>query len=157
VGESGSANGFVLYHPAGKTGASIDVAGEADHCVVINASHVILRGFTLKGARIHAILLEGGVHDVVIEGCDISGWGRVAEDGWGKDYDAAVYSKDPAVRRVIIQRNRIHHPRSNSNNWQQARPGPGKKEPSHPEGPQAVCLWDSEGAIQAGIQRRPAC
>jgi len=97
------------------------------------------------GARVHAILLEAGVHDVVIENCDISGWGRIAEDGWGRDYDAAIYSKDPSVKRIIVQRNRIHHPRSNSNNWQQARPGPGKTEPSHPEGPQAVCLWDSEG------------
>jgi hypothetical protein len=56
-----------------------------------------------------------------------------------------IYSKDPAVTRIIVQRNRIHHPRSNSNNWQQSRPGPGKREPTHPEGPQAVCLWDSEG------------
>jgi hypothetical protein len=49
------------------------------------------------------------------------------------------------VKRIIVQRNRLHHPRSNSNNWQQSRPGPGKNEPSHPEGPQAVCLWDSDG------------
>ncbi len=81
----------------------------------------------------------------IIEECDISGWGRVTEDGWGKDYDSAVYSKSKAVARVVVQRNRIHHPRSNSNNWKQERPRPGKREPSHPEGPQAICLWDSEG------------
>ncbi len=145
VSESGSPDGFVLYEPAHTSGSAIDVASKADHCIVVRASNVILRGFTLKGARVHAILLEGPVHDVVIEECDISGWGRIAEDGWGRDYDAAVYSRDPAVKRIIVQRNRIHHPRSNSNNWQQARPGPGKRESSHPEGPQAVCLWDSEG------------
>jgi hypothetical protein len=39
----------------------------------------------------------------------------------------------------------MHHPRSNSNNWRQARPAPGKRESTHPEGPQIICLWDSEG------------
>jgi len=144
ITESGSREGFILYKPAGAA-STIDVAGQSDYCIVVKASCVILRGFTLRGARVHAILLQGPVHDVVIEGCDISGWGRIEDDGWGKDYDAAVYSRDPAVKRIIVQRNRIHNPRSNSNNWQQARPRPGKREPTHPEGPQAVCLWDSEG------------
>ncbi len=145
IEESGSADGFVLYQPEASAPAVIDVASASDDCVVVRASHVILRALTLKGARVHAILLEKGVHDVIIENCDISGWGRIADDGWGTDYDAAIYSRDPGVKRVIVQRNRIHHPRSNSNNWQQSRPAPGKRESSHPEGPQAVCLWDSEG------------
>ncbi len=145
ITNSGSLEGFVLYEPADAAGSTIDVAGEADHCIIVKGSYIIIRGLVLKGALIHSILLQGPVHDVVVENCDISGWGRIAEDGWGKDYDAAIYSRDPAVKRIIVQRNRIHHPRSNSNNWQQARPGPGKTEPTHPEGPQTVCLWDSEG------------
>jgi len=145
IAESGTPEGYTLCEPAGKEGATIDVANAADHCIVVKASHVIIRGLTLKGARIHGILLGPGAHDVVIENCDISGWGRVDKDGWGIDYDSAIYSRDPGVKRVIVQRNRIHHPRSNSNNWQEPRPRPGKRESSHPEGPQAVCLWDSEG------------
>ncbi len=145
VTESGSPGGYVVYEPAEAGAAVIDVASEADNCIVVKGSHVIIRGLILKGARIHSILLEGPVHDVIIENCDISGWGRIAEDGWGKDYDAAIYSKEQSIKRIIVQRNRIHHPRSNSNNWQQARPGPGKSESNHPEGPQTVCLWDSEG------------
>src|SRR5512141_1645871 len=43
VGEAGTPDGFVLYQAPGKTGATIDVAGEADHCVIIRASRVILR------------------------------------------------------------------------------------------------------------------
>jgi hypothetical protein len=143
---SGSPAGYAVYAPATQAGeALIDVADKADHCVVIKASYIILRGLTLRNARIHGVLLGDGVHDVVIEGCDISGWGRVMADGWGRDYDAAIYSRSAALKRVIVQRNRIHHPRSNSNNWQQPRPAPGKREPSHPEGPQAVCFWDSDG------------
>ena len=37
--------------------------------------------------------------DVVIEGCDISGWGRIAKDGWGVDYDSAVSSKFKPLTR----------------------------------------------------------
>lgn len=146
IRQSGTPAGYRWYGPpAGAGTATIDAAGRQDVCVKIEASYVILHGLTLRNARIHAILLEGEVHDVVIEECDISGWGRVAEDGWGVDYDAAVYARHPGVRRIVVQRNRIHHPRSNSNNWRQARPRKGKRESNHPEGPQAVCFWDSEG------------
>lgn len=146
VNKSGSPNGYTLYtHSADSKSATIDVANGRTQCVEIRASHVILRGLTLKGAAQHGVRIFKGCHDIVIEGCDISGWGRIAKDGWGEDYDAAVYSSEPDVKRVIVQRNTLHHPRSNSNNWKQSRPAPGKTEPSHPIGPQTVCLWDSEG------------
>jgi len=146
IEQGGTANGYVVYtHPEGQETAVIDVKSEKEQCIEVRASFVIIRGLTLKGAGVHGIRIFEGCHDVVIEGCDISGWGRIAEDGWGKDYDAAVYSRARDLKRVIIQRNRIHHPRSNSNNWKQARPAPGKREPTHPEGPQTICLWDSEG------------
>ena len=146
VNRSGTANGYVLYAPpAGAKMATLDVGGERDQCVVVTGSYVILRGLVLKNARIHGIQLMDGVHDVVIEECDISGWGRIAEDGWGRNLDSAVYSRATALQRIVVQRNRIHHPRSNSNNWRESRPRPGKKEPNHPEGPQAVSFFDSEG------------
>jgi len=146
ISESGSPGGYVVYAPTTNGGSAvIDVANRADHCVVVKASCVILRGLTLKNAGIHGILLGEGAHDVVIEECDISGWGQIDDDGWGKNYQSAIYSKSAGVQRVVVQRNRIHHPRSDSNNWNEPRPRPGKREPSHPEGPQAVCLWDSEG------------
>ena len=146
VDKSGSPEGYILYtHAPGRETATIDVASKQVRCIEVRASYVILRGLTLKNAQQHGLQLFDGCHDVVIEGCDISGWGRVADDGWGKDYDAAVYSKDRALKRVIVQRNYLHHPRSNSNNWRQSRPAPGKREPTHPEGPQTVCFWDSEG------------
>jgi len=146
VDKSGSADGYILYtHAPDRETATIDVANKHAQCIEVRASYVILRGLTLKNAQQHGIRIFENCHDIVIEGCDISGWGRIAEDGWGKDYDSAVYSKDRALKRVIVQRNHMHHPRSNSNNWRQSRPAPGKRESSHPEGPQIVCLWDSEG------------
>jgi len=146
IGKSGSPGGYVLYTcpPDSKT-ATIDVANNHAQCIEIRASYVIIRGLTLKNAREHGIRIFEGCHDVVIEGCDISGWGRIADDGWGRDLDSAVYSRAQDLERVVLQRNRIHHPRSDSNTWRENRPGPGKRESYHPEGPQAVYFENSRG------------
>lgn len=143
VNESGTPQGYVLYtHRPGVATATIDAADKVDQCVEVNASHVILRGLTLRSPRVHGIVLGHDTHDVVIEECDISGWGRIDKDGWGVDYDSAVYSRYRQLARVVIQRNRMHHPRSNSNTWQEFREGGGKK---HPMGPQGISFFDSDG------------
>jgi hypothetical protein len=112
--QSGSAAGYVLYtHRPGAATATIDAADKVNQCVEVKASYVILRGLTLRSPKIHGIVLGQGAHDVVIEGCDISGWGRISADGWGEDYDSAIYSKYRELTRVIIERNHMHHPRSN--------------------------------------------
>jgi hypothetical protein len=148
IDQSGTPDGYVLYAPVpglATATATIDVANRYPQCVEVRASYVILRGLTLRNAGQHGIRIFANCHDILIEGCDISGWGRIAADGWGVDYDSAIYARDHTVKRVIVQRNYLHHPRSNSNNWRQARPAPGKRESTHPEGPQIICLWDSEG------------
>jgi len=146
IEQGGTPAGYVVYtHPEGRETAVIDVKNEKEHCIEVRASFVIIRGLTLKGAGAHGIRIFEACYDVVIEGCDISGWGRVAEDRWGRNLDSAVYSRERDLTRVIVQRNRIHHPRSDSNNWKEYRPRPGKREPYHPEGPQAVYFADSEG------------
>ncbi|MCK5641047.1 MAG: right-handed parallel beta-helix repeat-containing protein, partial [Gammaproteobacteria bacterium] len=146
IGQGGTGKGYVVYtHLQSRQTATIDVKDRREHCIEVKASYVIIRGLRLKGAKVHGIRIFDGCHDVVIEGCDISGWGRIAEEGWGKNLDSAVYSRATDLKRVIVQRNRIHHPRGDSNNWKEYRPRAGKREPYHPEGPQAVHLRDSEG------------
>jgi hypothetical protein len=146
VNESGSSDGYVLYtHPPAVATATIDVADQHAQCVEIRASHVIIRGLTLENAREHGIRIFEGCHDIVVEGCDISGWGRISDDGWGRNLDSAVYSRARDLTRVIVQRNTMHHPRGDSNTWKEYRPRPGKREPYHPEGPQAVYFSNSEG------------
>ncbi len=142
ITKGGTANGYVLYTgPAGAT-ATIDVNGAADENIKISAPYVIIRGLTLKNAARNGIRLKTGSHDVVIENCDISGWGRVKSDGWG-DNDGAIHSSNtPSLQRVIIQRNKIHHPRSDSNNWSEFRSLLGS---SHPTGPEAVAFYDTAG------------
>jgi hypothetical protein len=131
ITQGGSPSGYVVY-----TGGPIDAANGQDFNLSINASYVIVRGMTLKGAQRDAIRIQPGVHDVVIEDNDISGWGRYDHtnlDGWqvGMDHDsgiAALCGSTPSVSRVVIQRNRIHHPRYGANSWSDG----------HPYGPQPI-------------------
>lgn len=146
IRESGSKNSWHVYEPAQNSAATIDVQNNLENCVRIeDASHVIVRGLTLRGASHHAIELVGDVHDIVIEDCDISGWGKVEADGWGRNYDSAVFSRSRTLERVIIQRNRIHHPRGDSNNWAEHRPTQRDPDNYHPGGPQAITLAQSHG------------
>jgi len=142
ITESGSPDGYVLYARPSSSPSVIDVNDQAAQCVVVDASYVILRGLVLKGASADAIRLRE-CHDVVIEECDISGWGRILSDGWGADCDAAIASRAPGLTRIVVQRNKMHHPRSDSNNWREPRPT--NRNNLHPNGPQAVVFWDSNG------------
>jgi hypothetical protein len=133
ITEGGTANGYVLYHG---DGAAIDGGDSEQYNITIAAPYVIVRGFTLKGAKQDAIRLLPGAHDIVIEDNDISGWGRFRytnSKGWriGMDMDAgirAVCNASFKLERTIIQRNRIHHPRYGANSWSWG----------HPAGPQAI-------------------
>ena len=146
IRDSGSKNGWRVYEPTTSSTATIDVQDKHQMCIRIeNASHIILRGLTLRGASRHAIALIGDVHDIVIEDCDISGWGGVESDGWGSNFHSAIFSRSRTLQRVVIQRNRIHHPRGDSNNWAEHRPTPRNPDNYHPGGPQAVTLAHSRG------------
>ena len=148
ITQGGSPGGYVLYTfpPGGQT--TIDVANAQFNNITISAPFVIVRGLTLRGAQEHGIALLDGAHDVVIENNDISGWGRYSHTnsaGWpiGVDWAsgaAGVFGNCSAtpgqgLERVIVQRNRIHHPRYGANSWDWG----------HPSGPQAIGLIDCGG------------
>jgi len=137
ITESGSPDGYILYtHPAGES-STIDVNDQEDSCIYVSASYIIIRGLTLREASIHGIRILNNVHDVVIEGCDISGWGRLQEGEFGYNLDAAVYSNAPNIERIIVQRNKLHHPRADTNSWKEsARTIP--RNTHHPLGPVAI-------------------
>lgn len=142
VDKSGSPEGYVLYtHAQDHETVVIDVRNEHVECVYVSGSHVILRGLTLRNAQKTGIRISQGCHDIVIEDCDISGWGEIADDGLGR-MDWAIHSREPEVARVIVQRNFIHHPRGDTNTWREYRQ---RWQTSHPIGPQAVGFLDSEG------------
>jgi hypothetical protein len=139
ITEGGTASGYVLY-----TGPATRDAGDAQtNNVVISASYVIVRGLTLKGAKQDAVSIKEGATNVVIEGNDISGWGRYSRtnsEGWkiGMNKDAGIATwcnTAPSTKRVIIQRNKIHHPRYGANSWSEG----------HPLGPNAFFSHDCGG------------
>ena len=139
ITQGGSAGGYVLYQ-ANQAGTTLDVQNASDNNVSISAPYVIVRGLTLKGAKINGIELKKGAHDVVIEGNDISGWGRFrasgGSNGWdvGVDMDSGIRARcdkssaDTSLQRIVIQRNRIHDPRYGANSWSWG----------HPAGPQGI-------------------
>lgn len=142
ITEGGSAEtGYVLYRPAEGETPIWDAQGKQPYNLRIDASYVIVRGLTFRNAAQHGIVL-GDVHHVIIEDCDISGWGRTGDDGQAKDLDSAIFSKSPGLEHVVIQRCEIHHPRSDSNSWSEKRPGTNS---SHPQGPQAITFRGGMG------------
>lgn len=150
IRDGGSATeGYVLYTSPAGVRTLIDGRGEAEINLRVEASHVIVRGLDLRGARRHGIDL-GAVDHVVVEDCDISGWGENLDDGWGRNFDSAIHHATPdgaprVLRRLVIQNNRLHHPRSNANSWMQPRESRGGSR--HPVGPQAISLINADGEI----------
>ena len=123
----GSASGYIVYDG---TGSTLDAQNGAPTNINVNASYVIVRGFTLKGAQQHAILIDKNQHDVVIEDNDISGWGRTRDGTWGTDMDSGIRAicTSEELTRVTVQRNKIHDPRYPANSWSDG----------HPAGPQGI-------------------
>jgi hypothetical protein len=143
ISESGAPGAYRVYDGRG---ATIDVRHAHDHCVTIDASYVILRGFTLKGAGaasnrsskpIGAVMITGG-HDIVIEDCDISDWGRLdPETGFGFNYESAIYSRSASLARLVIQRCKMHDPSFDGSNWYEPT------HPTHSKGPQCISLFNA--------------
>ncbi|HET9580527.1 MAG TPA: hypothetical protein VFP44_22055, partial [Usitatibacter sp.] len=59
----GTATGYVVYDG---TGATLDAQNGSPTNINVNASYVIVRGFTLRGAQQHGILIDKNQHDVII-------------------------------------------------------------------------------------------
>ncbi len=117
--------------------ATIDVMNAADYNIVVDADYVVIRGLDLKNAARHGILIEKGRHDIVVEDCHITFWGRIGgSQSYGNvgNMDSAVYASRGAGR-LTIQRNLIENPRGGSNDW----------DDGHPAGPQAISLNNSSG------------
>ncbi len=137
ITESGFAKGYHLITPAQDSKATIDVRNAEDYTCVIDANYVIIRGVELKNAAIHGLLIKSQRHDVVIDNCHFTFWGRI---GGPRTYgneggsDSAIYAQRGSGS-LTIQHSLIEHPRGASNDW----------DTGHPSGPQAISLIDSSG------------
>ena len=149
ITEGGSAeSGYVLYEPEDAS-KPWDAADASPSNLKVDASFVIIKGFNLKGGHTHGIVL-GDVKDVVVDGCDVTGWGETGTDGQAKDLNGAIYARSPQLERITIQNCRLHHPRSDSNSWNEQRPG---TDSSHPQGPQGIVLIGGNGGHVIRLNR----
>ncbi len=137
ITESGSAKGYHLITPAEGSRATIDVRNAEDYTCVIDANYVIVRGVEFTNAAVHGLLIKSRRHDIVVENCHFTFWGRI---GGPRTYgneggsDSAIYAQRGAGN-LTIQHNLIENPRGASNDW----------DTGHPSGPQAISLIDSSG------------
>jgi hypothetical protein len=141
ITEGGSPNGYVLY-TAAAGGSTLDVANLELYNINVQANYVIIRGFTLKGAQKHSIHLRNVVSDVVIENNDISGFGRLSADGFAVNGDAGIGGESEGIndiQRLIVQRNKFHHPRYDANSWDK-EPRPDYGGSTHPAGAQPIYI-----------------
>jgi len=144
ITQGGTASGYIRYTHAASGTSTIDVNNVRTYCVNLssNVNYIIIDGITCKNASKAGIILAGGNHDVVIQNCDISVWGRPDNSvmtGGGAEQDAGIWSISPTITKIIIQRNRIHNPRYTTNNWYEPTGSYG----THPHGPQYVTFQNN--------------
>lgn len=157
ITESGTADGYIVYQPANGRDAVIDVAKNADFNVVVNASYIIVRGLTLRGARHSGVVLgpnasqnTADIHHVIIEHNDISDWGSMdpacatKATKFGANLHSGVYSYSRKLRAITVQRNKLHHPTWDANSWDEEVCNGSTK---HPLGPQGVSFRQAQGNI----------
>ena len=145
ITESGRPEAWRVYDGRGTT---IDVAHRHNECITIDAAYVIVRGFKLRGAGVSdaarhqtvgAIRINGG-HDVVIEDCDVADWGCLSrERGFCHNMDSAILSKSGTLKRLVIQRCKLHHPTFDGSTWYEPT------HPTHTRGPQCISLFNTAG------------
>ncbi|HLA40002.1 MAG TPA: right-handed parallel beta-helix repeat-containing protein, partial [Candidatus Glassbacteria bacterium] len=135
ITESGTANAWHLFTPRPGEKTVIDPEKTVDNNIVISASYVIIRGLELANAAQDAIYIKKGSHDIVIEDCHITGWGRGGQRYVYRGYGDSGVRAEEAVGGLVIQRNLFDNPSGASNDW----------DTGHPSGPQAITLWNSSG------------
>lgn len=138
----GTSNAYILIDGTDNT---IDIQDNSPQCIrLIDCEYVIIRGFTLTNAAESAIRLYNS-HHIVIENCDMSHWGQedIAGTGFGKGYQSGVYAGSDDAYSCVIQRNKIHHPRWDTNSWAELHnpaADPNNNSNYHPDGPQGISL-----------------
>ncbi|MCF6175651.1 MAG: hypothetical protein L3J71_07780 [Victivallaceae bacterium] len=139
---SGTEAGYTIYDG---TGLTIDGQETRNSNIILkNVHHIIIRGYILKNAVQSNILLMGDTNNIIFEDLDISKWGEEIEpnSGFGKR-QAAIHASSGTIKRITIQRNYIHHPRYDSNSWEETNPS---NNDNHPYGPMAISfLSNSSG------------
>jgi hypothetical protein len=138
ITESGTPDAYHLVTVPAGTKSVLNLENVHDYGIEIDADFVIIRGVEIRNPAVHGILIRKNRHDVVIEHCHITYWGRI---GGPKTYGNLEGASDSGIfgesrtGNLTIQRNLIEDPRGASNDW----------ESGHPDGPQGITIIESAG------------
>ena len=138
ITESGTPEGYHLVTVPSNAKSVLNMENVNDHGIEIDANFVIIRGVEIRNAVKHGIIIRKNMHDIIIEQCHITFWGRI---GGPKTYgnleggsDSGIYG-EKGSGNLTIQRNLIEDPRGASNDWKTG----------HPDGPQGISIIQSAG------------
>jgi hypothetical protein len=138
ITESGTPDAYHLITVPEGTKSVLNMENAGKHGIEINADYVIVRGVEIRNAANDGIRIRRNRHDIVIEQCHITFWGRI---GGPHTYgnleggsDSGIYAEN-GTSNLTLQRNLIEDPRGASNDW----------ETGHPDGPQGISVFSSNG------------
>ena len=138
VTESGTPDGYHLITVPDNSKSILNLKNVYEHGIEIDADYVIVRGVEIRNAAVHGIRIKDNRHDIVIEQCHITFWGRI---GGPRTYgnfqggmDSGIWANEGAGN-ITIQRNLIEDPRGSANDWTTG----------HPAGPQGISFIQSIG------------
>lgn len=138
IKESGSPDAYHLVTVPSKSKSIVNIKNVYDYGIEIDADYVVVRGVEIRNARVHGIFIKKNRHDIVIEQCYITFWGRmggpITYGNLEGSTDSGIYA-DHGSWNLTIQRNLMEDPRGASNDW----------ETGHPAGPQGITVVQSLG------------
>jgi hypothetical protein len=138
ITESGNPAGYHLITVPEGSKSILNMENFSANGIEVDADYVIIRGVEIRNAAVNGIFIDRGHHDIVIELCHITFWGRIGGPGsYGNlegGYDSGIFA-DEETYNLTIQRNLIDDPRGASNDW----------ETGHPDGPQGISVFQSNG------------
>ncbi|AEL24616.1 hypothetical protein [Cyclobacterium marinum] len=138
ITESGTPEGYHLITVPENSRSVLNMGNVSNEGIQIDADYVIVREIEIRNAKVDGIRIKENRHDIVIEQCFITFWGRI---GGPITYGNLEGSTDSGIkaengtRNLTIQRNLIEAPRGASNDW----------ETGHPAGPQGITISQSLG------------
>ena len=138
ITESGTPEAYHLVTAPDGNKSVINLKNVYDNGIIVDADYVIVRGIEIRNARVNGILIRKERHDVVVDRCFITFWGRiggpVTYGNFEGNMDSGIYG-ETGTWNLTLQRNLIEDPRGASNDW----------ETGHPAGPQGISIIQSKG------------
>lgn len=138
ITESGTPDAYHLVTIPPGSLSVLNMKNVYDHGIEIDADYVIVRGIAVRNARIHGIVIRKNRHDVVVEQCYLTFWGRIggpiSYGNFEGNMDSGIFA-ERGTWNLTLQRNLIEDPRGASNDW----------ETGHPSGSQGISILQSLG------------